>query len=430
MNFPWMDPDGYMCSVPESAEKSAQPKGGVSKGFEAARKALEMVGNMRARLHMADGWFKTINRMHRYFRRMKLDYHKNIRAIESSSEGDSPVSTRHLSLREGGLGGGLDEFKLFERTLLDFGNLEDQDVEMSDDRPDSSRPLDAVYDDSSAGTTVKSEEPGERGERAHATTEREPPKAEGGAWSAINTVPGAPVSRQPSISTPSSGQFRSYESYPPGQHPPPPAQPQGPQPPHSYSHQLNNFRPAYSETSGSAGPPPSLTSPAAQSAAGSTPQSHPSPPFERQQQQPVYGGWAARNGSYPMHAPPPPQPPNPYTNGVTHQHSHSHAHVHHHAAPGYQTPQQTPYPAITHPGHGHQQQHQMQPQQAVMGVQQQPVWDPVTKEQWLNSIDTRLGGDDVAAFVDGGEIAEWASMAGANGFGGGWLSTIWGGNTG
>lgn len=65
-----------------------------------------------------------------------------------------------------------------------------------------------------------------------------------------------------------------------------------------------------------------------------------------------------------------------------------------------------------------------------MGVQQQPVWDPVTKEQWLNSIDTRLGGDDVAAFVDGGEIAEWASMAGANGFGGGWLSTVWGGNTG
>ncbi|CAK3993967.1 serine threonine kinase fungal-specific transcription factor [Lecanosticta acicola] len=433
MNFPWMDPDGYMCSIPDSAARPDQAKSSVSKGFEAARKALEMVGNMRTRLHMADGWFKTINRMHKYFRRMKLDYRKNAQTIESSSEGDSPVSTRHLSLREGGLGGGLDEFKLFERTLSDFGNLEDQDVEMTDARPDS-RPLDAVYDDSSAGTTVKSEEPGDRGERPHASTEQT--KSEGGAWSAINAVPGAPASRQPSISaTPSSAQFRSYDSYSQGQQPPS-QQSKGPQPLHSYPNHINNFRPVYSEASGSAGPPSSLTSPAAQSATGSTPQSRPSPPFERQHQhqqhphQQSYGGWAAHNAQYPMQAPPP--PPNPYTNGVTHHHSHSHSHattptpLHHHAGVPYPAHQQSGYPTPGHPGPpGHPQPH-TQPQHAVPGVQQ-PVWDPVTKEQWLNSIDTRLGGDDVAAFVDGGELAEWATMASAQGFGGGWLSTVWGG---
>lgn len=57
----------------------------------------------------------------------------------------------------------------------------------------------------------------------------------------------------------------------------------------------------------------------------------------------------------------------------------------------------------------------------------QQSWDPMTKEAWLNSIDTRLGGDDVAAFVDGGELADWANLAAAQGFGGGWLSTVWGG---
>jgi hypothetical protein len=52
------------------------------------------------------------------------------------------------------------------------------------------------------------------------------------------------------------------------------------------------------------------------------------------------------------------------------------------------------------------------------------------KEAWLDSIDTRLGGDDFAAFVDGNELAEWASMSANRGYGGGWLSTVWGGGAG
>lgn len=58
------------------------------------------------------------------------------------------------------------------------------------------------------------------------------------------------------------------------------------------------------------------------------------------------------------------------------------------------------------------------------------AYNPMAKEQWLDSIDTRLGGDDVAAFVDGGELAEWATISANQGFGGGWLSTVWhGGGT-
>ena len=140
INFPQMDPEGYMCTPKSSdaAQKANGAKMGESKGCEAARKALEMIGLMRPKLHMADGWFKTINRMHKYFKRMKSDYKKNTAAIESgvSESDESPVSSRHLSLREGGIGGGLDEFKLLERTLKEFGNLEDQhDAEMIDARP-------------------------------------------------------------------------------------------------------------------------------------------------------------------------------------------------------------------------------------------------------------------------------------------------------
>ncbi len=41
----------------------------------------------------------------------------------------------------------------------------------------------------------------------------------------------------------------------------------------------------------------------------------------------------------------------------------------------------------------------------------------------------QLPGNDIAAFVDGGELGDWASMAASRGYvGGGWLSAVWGGS--
>jgi hypothetical protein len=70
----------------------------------------------------------------------------------------------------------------------------------------------------------------------------------------------------------------------------------------------------------------------------------------------------------------------------------------------------------------------MGPPQHMAEAQQ--IYDPIAKEAWLNSVNTGLGGDDVAAFVDGGEMEDWASMAASRGFGQGWLSTVWGGGNG
>ena len=410
INFPWMDPAGFMCTRPSEAQsKAAGGKMGESKGFAAARKALEMVGQMRPRLQMADGWFKTITRIHKYMRRMKSDYRKNTTSGDSttSESENSPLSTRHLSLREGGAGGGLDEYKLLERTLNEFGNLEDQDIEMADaDQRALSRGLDAVYDDSGSGTTVKSDEPDLR------TAVVDPARSESAPWNAINVTPGAPKPRE-DTSTPNSGQFRSYESYhqtqPPYQQPhqhqhPQQHQTQQQQP--EYAPQINAFRPMYSQhdPSSGAGRPPSLTSQASHSA---TTPSEPSPGFHRQQQQAQsYGTWTPHNAGsayQPMQPPPPSQAPAP--NGLRNQHSA--------ASPAYPTP-----------GYQHTPQ-QMQPPAPMHEPAPPQPWNAMEKEAWLDSLHTGLGGDDVAAFVDGGDFAEWVAMSNSRGFGGGWLSQVW-----
>ncbi|KAK5160818.1 hypothetical protein LTR16_012343, partial [Cryomyces antarcticus] len=130
-----MDPDGFMCKAAGTAlGMGHRGNANDGPGAEAARKALEMIGQMRRRLKMADGWFRTIRRMHHYYIRMKKDYRKNTLADNGVSGGrdESPEHHRRLSLREGGPGGGLEGYKLLEKTLKDLGSLEDEDLEMVD----------------------------------------------------------------------------------------------------------------------------------------------------------------------------------------------------------------------------------------------------------------------------------------------------------
>lgn len=155
INFPQMDPNGYMC-------KKQNARGEDYGGFEASRSALQLVGEMRPRLQMANGWFRTINRVHRYFRKIRKDFQQNTRlqgqSPESTFSGDTAEYARHLSLREGGAGGGLEEYKLLEMTLKEFGHIEDEDFDMTDaPDADSARLLAGGDDASDAGSGVKSE---------------------------------------------------------------------------------------------------------------------------------------------------------------------------------------------------------------------------------------------------------------------------------
>lgn len=379
INFPWMDTGSHLSTrVSTTDPKKVEDRS----GFEAVSKALEMIGQMRSKVKMADGWFRTINRMYQYFRQLKRDYKRNVAAMENSSESESsPISTRHLSLREGGIGGGLDEFRLLERTLHDFGNLEDQIDATDNGRRPTSKQFDTLHDDaqSHSGTTVKSEE---AETRAGAPTQR----ASSGPWNAINAVP-ENNSRTGSASTSSNGPFRTYDYYEQQQQS---SQSQS-QPPNEPPQQAAPSRPFGFVQEVANG---SLTSPLSRTV--STP-SHPSPGFDHRQSQQQPVGWFQHQTSYPMPA---------------HQSS---------FGEGYPYPPQQSAPvqgAGAYPTPSHHPQHQMHDPNAMHGMHH--PWNEVEKEAWLNSLPTEFGGDDYAAFADGADFGDYAMRGYV-----GWMGHVW-----
>ena len=127
-----MDQVGFLCKKPGSDDRH---------GADAARKAVEMLGYMRRMLRMADGWLKTISRIHRYFKRIKKEFGRNTKQIDKPMGQPPSNDPNFLALQDGSFGGGLEEYKMFERTLRDFGSFEDEDTEMVDaSEYDSGRP--------------------------------------------------------------------------------------------------------------------------------------------------------------------------------------------------------------------------------------------------------------------------------------------------
>ncbi|KAJ5195306.1 Transcription factor [Penicillium cinerascens] len=120
-HFSHMDADGLMGSKPPPASHDSHQPGAVQ-----ARKALDILREMRPRLKMAVGWFRTLNRLHSYFFKVKRDYRRYSRnRLDSMSDASDHGMTNGVrSIREGG--GGLEEFKLLEKLFLDFGAIEDR----------------------------------------------------------------------------------------------------------------------------------------------------------------------------------------------------------------------------------------------------------------------------------------------------------------
>lgn len=161
-----MDHNGYMSSGADSKISAG--------GTEASRKALELIGQMRPRLKMADGWFKTISRIHSYYMRIKKDFRRNMKVM--AAQGDSNAIEqlqKQLTLREGGGGGGADEWNLIRKTILEFGSLEDEDLEMQD-APALEKDMADVPVDTGRQSTTGSPD---------SNTVRQ------GGWASINVVP-------------------------------------------------------------------------------------------------------------------------------------------------------------------------------------------------------------------------------------------------
>jgi Fungal specific transcription factor domain len=170
MNFTAMDPEGWISAGKPGRNGAASPKpqgDGISRsGEQAARRAVEMIGLMRPRLKMADGWFRTLMRVHSYYGKLKEDWRRNTNSGSSSSDISSPDAPRHISVREGGPGGGLPEYKLFEKALRDFGTLDESDVVDMDDDPAFGRNTDTPMSESGSVAPVKSERELENMERS------------------------------------------------------------------------------------------------------------------------------------------------------------------------------------------------------------------------------------------------------------------------
>ena len=169
INFPHMDQQCYMCDPRPDQEVNANDGGGW-KGATAL--AVSTLNNMKQRNKMARNWCNWIDRMHSYFEGIKRDHDLAIRALPgpSSEHQKRLAEAKGKSLREGGYGGGLEEYKLLERELKDFGPSLDHDH----------------YQDSPAvvsrGTTRP---PNLKSER---TPESRTSTTEGG-WAAVNAAP-------------------------------------------------------------------------------------------------------------------------------------------------------------------------------------------------------------------------------------------------
>jgi hypothetical protein len=174
-NFPHMDQQSYMCDKPLNAER-----GNFDEDWKGATGlAVRTLNQMKPKSKMACGWSFWIHRLHRYFQGIKQDHNRSIMELNlPSSEYQRRVAAaRELSLREGGHGGGLDEYKLLEKELKDFGPSIEQDRYDSPESRNSPFPRGSTR--GGAASYVKIEANSER-----------PPTRNGveGSWAAVNTT--------------------------------------------------------------------------------------------------------------------------------------------------------------------------------------------------------------------------------------------------
>lgn len=212
-HFPHMDTDGLMGTKPPPASHDSHQL-----GVAQARKALDIIREMRPRLKMAMGWFRTLNRLHSYFSKVKRDFRRVSRnRLDSMSDASDHGLNGIRLLREGGAGGGLEEFKMLEKLFLDFGSIEDQLIEPGMDEDSIAVPAasESIYERtnmSDAGSNAVRSETGDPGDQMldGAGGRRE-------SWVPVNSpglsLPGHEGDRRPSLPLPNSRQMPSGSPY-------------------------------------------------------------------------------------------------------------------------------------------------------------------------------------------------------------------------
>lgn len=115
-HFPHMDPEGMLGQKPGAADHQGQVQ---------ARKALDILREMRTRLKMACGWFRTLHRMHSYFTKIEKDVRRLSRSKFDALSDAMEAQTNGIRAGE--------DFKLLEKVLAEFGSVEDRLPEAEED---------------------------------------------------------------------------------------------------------------------------------------------------------------------------------------------------------------------------------------------------------------------------------------------------------
>lgn len=132
LHFEHMDQEGALCSKPYSNDFAL---GHNNSGQPDVRKAIEILGDMRPRLKLASGWFRTLHRLHVYFSRAKRTHKRSPKLFDSmsSAENDGRANGRPNGVlpRDTRFNKLYDEFKSLDRLLMDLGSTEDQATELN-----------------------------------------------------------------------------------------------------------------------------------------------------------------------------------------------------------------------------------------------------------------------------------------------------------
>ncbi|KAF2401550.1 hypothetical protein EJ06DRAFT_395846 [Trichodelitschia bisporula] len=161
INFPWMDPNGYMSQTLQTPNPPPLDK--ASTGLEAARFAMEVLSHLRARLPKASGWLHTLAATHRYFMRTRRDFKRAFCVY-----GDKTMP---------GLAEGRDDSRGIEIALRDVLPQTDADDVLDDEMPDAPD-----------GESFEEEDPEDK-----PITVAPPPEGRQDKWNAINaSAPAAP----------------------------------------------------------------------------------------------------------------------------------------------------------------------------------------------------------------------------------------------
>lgn len=205
-HFPHMDPEGVL-----------GPKSGVfpdHQGQVQARKALDILRDMRLRLKMARGWFRTLHRMHSYFSKVKKDVRRQSRSkFDMFADSMESQANGARSARDG-----FEDFKLLEKVFFEFGNVEDRLPENNNTEEDAimaTTTSDRATNISDSGSNAVRSPTGEMS-MAEAPLDGAGGRRE--SWIPVNNSPGLPLplpdkERRPSLPLPPGRPVQSQSPY-------------------------------------------------------------------------------------------------------------------------------------------------------------------------------------------------------------------------